>query len=279
MERRARRTSGPDGTGGISDSNRHRLQVLHQRAAGPFSPADAAEWLDISQPAARRFLSYLADRGWLARVRRGLYVPVPLEARQPGEWTADPWVVAHRSFAPCYLGGWSACEHWGLTDQTFRQIIVVTARRVRHRRVEIQGTPYRLKVVAQEKLFGTRPVWRGRVRVDVSDPSRTLVDLLDDPGLGGGMRTVADVAREYFAGPHRDDERLLDYTERVGNRTVYKRLGYLVEALQIDAHDLVLACLDRQSAGISALDPSVNARGHTVSRWHLRINVALDTPE
>lgn len=262
--------------GGISDANRRRVQVLHQRAVGPFSPADAAEWLELSRPAARRLLSYLADRGWMARVRRGLYVPVPLEARHPGEWTADPWAVAAQSFSPCYLGGWTACEHWELTDQVFAQTLVVTARRVRHRRVEIQGMSYRLKVVAPRKLFGTRPVWRGRVPVDVSDPSRTLVDLLDDPTLGGGIRTVADVAEEYFAGSHRDDELLLDYAGRLGNRTVYKRLGYLVETLGVAADELVLACRDRQSAGISTLDPTVGPRGRTLVRWRLRVNVDLD---
>lgn len=267
----------PDTVGGITEPNRRRLQVLHQHARGPFTPAEAATWLGLELPTTRRFLAYLAERGWLARVRRGLYVPVPLESRHPGHWTADPWVVAQRSFAPCYIGGWSACEHWGLTEQLFRQVIVVTGKRVREREVEIQDIPYRLKVVAARKLFGARPVWRGQVRVNVSDPTRTLVDLLDDPVLGGGMRTVADVVTEYFVGADRDDDQLMAYAERLGNRAVYKRLGYLIEALRLDAHDVVLACQDRQSAGISLLDPSTAPRGRTATRWRLRINVDLDT--
>ncbi|MBI2403374.1 MAG: hypothetical protein HYV20_11710 [Gemmatimonadetes bacterium] len=50
-----------------------------------------------------------------------------------------------------------------------------------------------MKVVSPERLFGTRVVSRGRVRVQGSDPPRTLFDLLDDPELGGGIRHVADV--------------------------------------------------------------------------------------
>lgn len=269
----------PDAIGGITEPNRRRLQVLHQHATGPFTPAEAATWLVLDLPSTRRFLAYLAERGWLTRVRRGLYVPVPLESRHPGHWTADPWVVVQRSFAPCYIGGWSACEHWGLTDQLFRQIIVVTGRRVRKRKVEIQAIPYRLKVVAVRKLFGTRSVWRGQVRVDVSDPTRTLVDLLDEPALGGGIRTVADVVTEYFTGADRDDDQLIEYAARLGNRAVYKRLGYLVEALRLDAHDVALACLDRQSAGISLLDPSAPPRGRTTTRWRLRVNVELDSTD
>jgi len=64
----------------------------------------------------------------LSRIRRGLYVAVPLDARRSGEWVEDAWVVADRVFSPCYIGGWSACEYWDLTDQVFRTILVVAHR-------------------------------------------------------------------------------------------------------------------------------------------------------
>ncbi len=127
-----------------------------------------------------------------------------------------------------------ACEHWGLTEQIFRDLMVVSARRIGFRKGEIQGTPVRIKVVDSARLFGTVGVWRGSERVDVSDPSRTIVDLLDDPSMGGGIRHVAEVLEEYFDGAHRDEELLLDYCERFGNRSAYKRLGYLLEALGLD---------------------------------------------
>jgi len=223
-------------------------------------------------------LAYLARRGWLSRVRRGLYVTVPLDTRRPGEWIEDSWVVAVRTFEPCYLGGWTACQHWGLTEQLFRTILVVTARRVRHRDQEIQGTRYRLTVRGEEKLFGTVLVWRDRVRAPVSDPTRTIVDLLDDPALGGGIRMVADVVHEYLTGEHRDDTLLVDYADRLGNRAVFKRLGFVVEHLGVAAPDLVEASLSRRSAGIVALDPSVDAKGTIVRRWGVRKNVTLGTP-
>ena len=36
------------------------------------------------------------------------------------------------------------------------------------------------------RLFGTTPLWREQVRVPVSDPTRTIVDVFDDPALGAG---------------------------------------------------------------------------------------------
>lgn len=54
------------------------------------------------------------------------------------------------------------------------------------REIEMQGMRFRLTVRPEDALFGTVLVWRGQARVAVSDPSRTIVDVLDDPRLGGG---------------------------------------------------------------------------------------------
>jgi len=260
---------------GITAENRRRLTRLIRAVTGPFTVEEGARILEINATRARRFLAYLAERGWLARVRPGLYVAVPLDARDPGEWREDPWVVAAEVFAPCYIGGWSACEHWGLTDQLFRDLVVLSGRWRRNRRPTIQGTTYRVKVISPELLFGTRIVWRGRVEVEVSDPARTIVDLLDDPALGGGIRHVADVLREWFTGELRDDRRLLDYAERLGNRSVYKRLGFLMEELAVHAPEMLEVCERRMSSGVVRLDPSGPTGGQRVKRWKLIVNASI----
>lgn len=263
---------------GINRENRALLERLHREMPGAFDIERASAVLGLDAGRTRTLLAYFARRGWLSRVRRGLYVAVPLDTRRPGEWTEDAWIVAERTFSPCYIGGWTACQHWGLTDQVFRTVLVVTARKVRDREPVIQGTPYRVTVRSEDKLFGTTVVWRQQVRVRVSDPSRTIVDLLDDPTLGGGMRNVADVVYEYLTGEHRDDELLIAYADRLGNRAGFKRLGFVLEHLGVDALELVEACLDRRSAGLVALDPSVRVKGRIVRRWGIRANVRLGTP-
>lgn len=263
---------------GINRENRALLERLHRELPGAFDVEHASAVLGLEAGRTRMLLAYLARRGWLSRVRRGLYVAVPLDTRRPGEWTEDAWVVAERTFSPCYIGGWSACQHWGLTDQIFRTVLVVTGRKVRGRELVIQDTPYRVTVRSEEKLFGTTMVWREQVRVPVSDPSRTIVDLLDDPTLGGGMRNVADVVHEYCTGEHRADDLLVAYADRLGNRAVFKRLGFTLEHLDVDAPGLVEACLERRSSGLIALDPSVKVKGRIVRRWGIRVNLNLGTP-
>jgi predicted transcriptional regulator of viral defense system len=88
---------------------------------------------------------------------------------------------------------------------------------------------------------------------------------------------VADVLDEYLLSEHRDDRLLVDYGDRLGNRAVFKRLGYLLETSGADAPELVDSCLARRSSGLVALDPSAKISGHIKRRWGLRVNVTLET--
>jgi predicted transcriptional regulator of viral defense system len=261
---------------GISQENRIAVQKLHERFQAPFDAQEAAEVLGVPLERSRRLMRYLADRGWLTRVGRGIYAPVPLAARQPGDWPVDPWIVATRRFDPCYVGGWSALAHHDLTEQIFRSLVVITARKVRNRSDRSQTTPIVLRHRDRTKFFGLDLAWRDGTRVHVSDRERTLIDVLDEPALGGGVPQVAEALLEYFAEGRIDGERLIAYGDRLANRTAFKRLGYLLETLGIGDDTLIAACMARRSAGLSSLDPANPRAGDRDSRWGLKTNVGLD---
>lgn len=261
--------------GGINEENRRRLETLHRDTSGPFTIEEAAAILPLGRTRTRKFLAYLVSRGWLARLKHGLYTTVPLGASVPSKWREDPWVVAMAAFSPCYIGGWSACEHWGFTEQIFRDIVVVTAAAVREKSVVVQDTVFRLTHRSKDRLFGTRVVWHDQHKIRLSDPSRTLVDILDEPALGGGIRHVAEVVVSYFGSDHRDDNQLLSYITKLGNRAVCKRLGYLLEALDVTAPGVIEQCYAMRSEGITVLDPGIDQKGRIVNRWNIRANAKL----
>ena len=262
---------------GIEGSNRKRLDLLHRTLGRPFSVKEASTVLGLAQEQTRGLLAKFASRGWLSRIRRDAYALVPLGASSPADWREDPWNVAALVFAPCYLGGWTAGEHWALTEQLFRDVVVFTSRRMHERAVTLQGTTYRLRYTQPARFFGLKTEWRGQNRVNVSDPSRTIVDLLDDPSVGGGMRHVSEMVAAYFAGESRADGTLLDYARKLGNRTASKRLGFLVETLGVKAPDVVDACRREISQGLSLLDPTGAKTGRVVKRWNLRVNLTFES--
>src|SRR6266496_3854148 len=145
---------------GINRENRALLERLHRDLPGAFDADHASATLGLDVDRTRRLLAYLARRGWLSRVRRGLYVAVPLDTRRPGEWVEDAWVVADRVYRPCYIGGWSACEHWNFTEQLFRTLLVVTGRSVRRSEVSYPGVQLHVTSRSPDMIFGTVGVWR-----------------------------------------------------------------------------------------------------------------------
>lgn len=262
---------------GISDKYRTILDEMHRTFSGPFSGPEVAARLNLPREKTAFLMSYFERKGWLSRIRRGLYVLVPLGTVNPSEYKEHPWIVANRVFDPCYIGGWSAAEHWEYTDQLFNSIVVFTSRRFRSKKMIIQGSEYILKFVGNQVLGKAKNIWLENKKIQISDPIQTIVDILDDPALGGGIRLVAEILKSYFGSEHRNDDAIVDYIEIKRNKSIYKRLGYLIDVMNIDAADLKIKCLERLSAGYSLLDPAVESKGAFVRKWNLKVNVEIKT--
>jgi predicted transcriptional regulator of viral defense system len=253
---------------GLGKTERSRLSRVLRGTKGSISVADAAGILKVPSVAAAKMLSLWARKGWVSRVKRGLYVPVPLESATSNIPLEDPWVVADRIFAPCYIGGWSAAENWGLTEQIFSTILVMSTQRPRKRSLSIKGTGFLIRTVPQEALFGLKPVWRGGVKISVSDPARTILDLLDDPRSGGGIRTCTDMFQVFLKSENRDLEKLLQYADRFNSGAVFKRLGFLLERYSPGDTKALGICRQKLTKGNARLDPTLPA-DRLVTRWRL----------
>ena len=253
---------------GLGKTDRKRLAAIIRGTKGAVSVGEAATILDVSRVDAAKMLARWASKGWLSRVRRGLYIVVPLESRTSDIALEDPWFIAERLYAPCYIGGWSAAEYWELTEQIFRTIVVMTTQKPRNRSPIIKRTSFMLRTVQDKAMFGLKSVWRGQVKVAVSDPSRTILDMLNDPLVGGGLRSTTDFLTSYLKMDNRDLDLLVEYADRLGNGAVFKRLGFLLERLVPQEHEVIDACRERITKGNANLDPAL-ASDNLVTRWRL----------
>lgn len=262
-----------DALAGISAANRRALVVLHRAFKGPFDAALAASALNADLAKTRRLLADLANGGWLVRVRQGWYVTIPMDASEPYEWREDPWIIATVLFAPCYIGGWSAAEHWGFAKRLFSSTYVVAQRKVKPTDQIIQGSRFKLRSISEREWFGWHETLRRDTAITLSDPHRTIIDIMDVPESAGGALHAADIVRAYFSGAHADEQQLLDYGDRLGRGALFKRLGFLAERDGLGSTAFVDACQERVSKGISLLDPGAPKEGRIVSRWQLKVNV------
>jgi predicted transcriptional regulator of viral defense system len=244
------------------------MAAILRGTKGTVSVNDAARILKVRSTDAAKMLSRWSQKGWMSRICRGLYVSVPLESRTADVSIEDPWLIADRLFSPCYIGGWSAAEHFGLTEQIFNSVMVMTVQKPRDRRPNLKGTRYVLRTIPEKVMFGLKPVWRGQVKVMVSDPDRTLLDMLADPVLGGGIRSVNDVLIHYLQQKNHNLKQLVEYGKQLGNGAVFKRLGFLLEKTAPDELDTIEQCRRLLTAGNAKLDLKV-INNKLITRWHL----------
>jgi len=244
----------------------------------------ASAWRLDSRTASKR-LAALARRGWLRRVQRGTYQIAPLEASSVAATPYDdPWTLAAAIFAPCYVGGWSAAEHWGLTEQLFRDTFVVTAASVRSTHAVVGGLAFRLARVSPNRAVGDATVWRQTIQVACSSPERTLVDGANAPAWIGGVRHLAEVLARYAERPSCDLQAFAQSLNDHGRGAGAKRLGFLAERLLEGEDDpqtrntLIFirdTTLEHRTAGVVKLDPGVHSRGYMNTAWGLWINAEV----
>src|SRR5262249_30079235 len=153
--------------------NRQRLAALMHKAKDVIHIEDAAHILQLSSTKAAQVLSRWTSQGWLRRVGHGVYVPTSLDLLDRENVLTDPWILVPHLFAPAYIGGRTAAEHWDLTEQIFNDIVVLTTRSIREKSYSCQGAVFTLNHIKSEKLFGTKVIWRGRSQVLISDIHRT----------------------------------------------------------------------------------------------------------
>ncbi|MCG8608555.1 hypothetical protein MJD09_26650, partial [bacterium] len=188
----------------------------------------------------------------------------------------NTWSLAMDIFGPAFISGWSAAEHWDLTEQIFNSVSVVTMVKQRKAIQMVGSVRFRTRTLSQERFFGHKTVWFGSKAIEIADPSRIVIDILDLPRFGGGGRHTIDIIRQYWHSKTRDPDLLLDYAIRYKRGSVFKRLGFLTEEARAPVtEEWIRACRRNLSKGISYLDPDGPAKGQIVSKWNLCINVPL----
>jgi predicted transcriptional regulator of viral defense system len=256
-----------NGTLGKSSRSRERIGNLLREVGEIFDVLRAGEVLNLPTQEASKILSRWTKQGWLKRVRRGVYVSVPVDA--PSERALeDGRILIPKFFAPAYLGGWSAAEHWDLTEQIFTDVCVLTQKPVARQKILLHGVPFFLAHIGEKSFFGTKTVWRGETKILVSDIEKTILDILGNPHLGGGAVHMVECFREALKHKDFKASRLIEYSMRVNNGGVFKRLGFLSDTLLGGGHEMTRTCAGNLTRGNAKLDP----RGPTdklITKWRL----------
>jgi len=249
----------------IRNYYRAKLSAVISASKGVITGKLVSATLGIPPHEASRLLYRWNLGGWINRIKHGVYVPIPIEADPNVYSIDDSWIVVSRIYSPGYIGGLTAVDHWDLSEQIYETLFFFTTNLVHKRDEKLGDISVKIKTITPGKLFGTKTIWRENNKIAVSDPTKTITDLLDDPRLAGGFRNLRDCYVEYQNSKHANIELLIEYGKRMNNKTIFKRLGFLNETLGIHKK-LENRLLTFLSKGYSILDPTINCP-KIVRKW------------
>ena len=263
----------------IGNTSAAFLMELHQKNIDFFDTKQAANILhDRNEDAIRRLLSDMVKRGLLMRLREGIYHIIPYDLA-PESYFPDWHVAAHYLVGetPYYVGYYSALVLHDLTTQPSLTEQVVVSKPIRPNHQVVNGVMFQFILHNQLHFFGVKRLWvQGTHQVNCSDLEKTFIDCAFKPDYAGGITELSKAI--YKSKNVLNQNRLLDYTEKFGSDAVARRLGYLLETLEIlpelaqELHKKI-----RYSSTYVALDTALPKTGRTLSRWGIIQNIDIET--
>jgi predicted transcriptional regulator of viral defense system len=141
----------------------------------------------------------------------------------------------------------------------------------RKRLVTVEGITYRFVTLSQPKFFGYTTVQLLDRSVQVAECEKAIADGFDHPEYCGGA--IKPAKRLWFGRDELELARLVEYSQRLGNRTAMRRLGFWLERLEIGGPAVRRKLEAPGDRNYARLDPGGLDEGPRDARWRLIVNV------
>lgn len=261
----------------ISTQSNELLSYFNEKNQACFNYSLAYKALPQSKGSAlRELLSDMTKRGLLMRLKEGVYYIIPYE--QKAETYMPDWHLMAAYLvndAPYYIGYYSALQIHNLITQPSLKEQIVVSKQIRPAEIKIKEVPFQFIYHNEKHFFGSKKIWIDNFnKVLCSDLEKTIIDCLFKPDYAGGIVEVAKAI--YIAKNNINYKNLLDYATQFESQAVIKRLGFLLEVLEINA-PIIQALQQMKTASYVVLDTELPKQGKRISRWRIQQNLEIET--
>ncbi len=242
-----------------------------------FTSKEAKEALGWSMTDVYSVLFRLIQKGRVVRIKRSLFCLVPPGVKDFKTGYPQNWFLIAKALAedkPYFISHYSAVHLHGMTTEAVQTIFV--SRPEQYRLPKDLRIPIQFVTVPQKKFWGIEEKWvTNEEKVSVSDLERTILDILDRPDLSGGISEI--VRGLWIIKKEINMLKLVDQAKRFNSLAAAKRLGFLMEQLELGSQEVInqLHEFVKPSTSYSFLDPTAKKEGSYHNRWHLRANVDI----
>ena len=261
----------------ISTQSAQLLSYFNEQNKACFDISLAQKALPNSKDGAiRELLSDMTRRGLLMRLKEGIYHIIPYEAN--AETFMPDWhLIAEHivNDAQHYIGYYSALQIHNLITQPSLKEQIVVSKQLRPSEIKIKEVPFQFIYHNEKHFFGAKKMWIDSFhKVLCSDLEKTFIDCLFKPNYAGG---IVEIARAIYISKGKIKyDRLLNYAKRFGSQAVIKRLGFLLELLEMQTN-IIDELLELKTTSYIALDTELPKKGTYNKRWSVLQNLETET--
>lgn len=261
----------------ISTKSSKILTYFNELGQECFSYADAVKVLpNSSNSALKELLSDMVKRGLLMRLKKGLYFIIPYE-KDAKSFMPDWHIIAQclTKGDDYYIGYYSALQIHNLITQPSLKEQIIVPKQVRPSIIRIKNVDFQFIYHNQNHFFGAKKIWIDSFnKVLCSDLEKTFIDCLFKPDYAGG---IVEVARAIYSSKDKIKfDRLFEYAKRFKSQAVIKRLGFLLEILEINT-DIISKLNKLKTKSYVLLDTELPKSGKMISRWSIQQNLETET--
>jgi len=187
-----------------------------------------------------------------------------------GKYTVhdDAFLISSRIVWPSYISTWSALRYHNLTEQVPHAVWVVTTKKRKCSEIRFNDTTIFFIRTKPKNLFGYSKVEYNGFEVFIADPEKAIVDSLLFKKIS--VSETYDVLENHIESIN--VYRLAAYAIQTGNGALIKRLGYMLDRLNIDLHKKLRKYIYPTPV---VLEYNLPVRGNTCSKWALIENAIL----
>lgn len=134
------------------------------------------------------------------------------------------------------------------------------------------GMEFEFIKVRQAHFYGHSAEWVDRRhRIPITDPERTLLDMVVDPGVFGSLQAAIETVASNRG--RINMETLVSYTLRYDVGAVIKRVGWILDTLNVP-ESVLRPLLEYPTTSYTLLDVTGPREGAAVARWRLYDNLS-----
>jgi predicted transcriptional regulator of viral defense system len=241
------------------------MSELALRRVKSVTLAEASKLLNIRKEYLKVIFHRLANKKWLERLNKGVYLVVPMEGKYG--WSEHPFIIASRMLKEYYISYRTALAHHGLTEQLPGYIYIATLDRKNKTEIKLHDYFFKFIRINRRKFYGYKRINIENEIISIANVEKAIIDCLDKEQYAGTIIETTKALKNKII----DVKKLKHYAIKMKNSSLIRRLGYLLDLLKKDSIGLEKFIGTYRDVYLSLKLPRTEV--NRSRKWKLIINV------